>query len=292
LKRSGAGVVVTMHQVVEPASIDAEFTRLHRVRVPAGLARLALGGVQDTIRRQADATIVHEQAFAEVVEGSHVVPLGIDRPAGAHPTTHHVAARRLKLDDARLTVLCFGFLSPYKGLEQALEAARLAGPEVDLVLAGGPHPRLQRNGRDGYAETLASGYKETARFTGYVPEHEVAPWFAAADVVLIPYPRPFSSSGPLAQALGHQRPVLLSEAMARCAGAPDDLATSIEPEALAARLVRLARQPDERDRLARASAQLAEGRTWPAVAQSHLAIYGEVTGAQHPQRAARRAVRR
>jgi glycosyltransferase involved in cell wall biosynthesis len=204
---------------------------------------------------------------------------------------HNTTARRLKLDDTRLTVLCFGFLSPYKGLEQALEAARLAGPEVDLVLAGGPHPRLERNGRDGYAETLAGQYKRIARFTGYVPEHDVASWFAAADVVLVPYPRPFSSSGPLAQALGHQRPVLLSEAMAHCVGAPDEVASSMEPEALAARLVRLARQPDERDRLARASAQLADGRTWPAVAQRHLAIYEEVTSAQHAQRASRRAVR-
>ena len=275
LGRAGTGPVVTLHQVVDPAAVDGSFTRLHRVRVPAPVARLALSAVQGTVRRGAAATIVHERSFARVVPGARVVPLGIDvTDAGPAEAADPVVRARLGLSGDRLVVLCFGFLAPYKGLETVLEAAALAGPEVHLVVAGGAHPRLA--GRDDYAGALADRYGTVATFTGFVPDPEVRSWFAAADVVLIPHPRPFSSSGPLAQALGFGRPLLLSEAMADCVGAPAELAFAPRPAALARRLTELARSPAARVALADGSAELARGRSWAAVARAHLDTYGEV----------------
>ena len=125
-------------------------------------------------------------------------------------------------------MLCFGFLVPYKGLEAALGAARLAGDDVELVIAGGEHPRLKATG-DGYADRLRATAPPNARFTGFVPDADVARWFAAADVALLPYPQPFASSGPLALALAHGTPVLLSQALARTTGAPEELAVADRP---------------------------------------------------------------
>jgi glycosyltransferase involved in cell wall biosynthesis len=263
--------VVTMHHVVEPRAVDAGFTATHRVRAPAPVARAGVAAVQRTIRALADTVIVHEPSFAATVPGAAVVPHGIEAPAD-----HGRAAARaaLGVDHDRLCVLCFGHLAPYKGLEAALGAARQAGDAVRLVIAGGEHPRLAG---DGYAERLRAMAPPGTRFTGYVPDADVGRWFRAADVALLPYPRPFASSGPLALALAHGTPVLLSPALARTAGAPPILATGPDPADVAARLRALAAAPAERDRLRAAGAALAAGRSWPEVARRHLEIYaGEV----------------
>jgi glycosyltransferase involved in cell wall biosynthesis len=275
LRRSGIPAVVTMHHVVEPATIDRAFTRLHRVRAPARVARAGLGRVQGAIRRNARAVVVHEPGLAHSVPEATVIPHGIDVS-----TTGTAAAReRLGLgDERRLLVLCFGFLAPYKGLEAALEGARLAGDEVRLVVAGGTHPRLAAAG-DPYAEGLERRWGATADFTGYVPGDAVADWFAAADMALVPYPRPFASSGPLALALGAGTPALLSVPLAACIGASTADAVPADAESIAARLRLLARDAAARERLAAATRDLARERTWPQVAGRHLELYEEVRDA-------------
>ena len=263
--------VVTMHHVVDPATVDSSFTELHRVRAPAALARAGLSGVQRAIRRLAAAVVVHEPAFAEVVEDAHVVPHGIEtatRPDAAR------ARERLGLDE-RLTVLCFGFLAPYKGLETALAASRLAGDGIHLVVAGAEHPRLAAAG-DLYAAKLAERYGRDVTFTGHVADADVSDWFAAVDLALFLYPRPFSSSGPLALALAHQTPVLLSPALARCIGAPGSVVTELDPERLSDRLRALADDRAGLEPLRAASARLGERRGWPAVADQHLSLYREM----------------
>jgi glycosyltransferase involved in cell wall biosynthesis len=162
--------------------------------------------------------------------------------------------------------LCFGFLAPYKGLELAIAAAREA--DAQLVLAGGPHPRAG----DAYADRLRALAAPGTRFTGFVPDADVASWFAAADVALLLYPRPFASSGPLALALAHGTPVLLSPALARTTSAPGELAVDLDAHALASRL-RALEDPGERAALSERVRELAAGRTWPEVARAHLEVY-------------------
>jgi glycosyltransferase involved in cell wall biosynthesis len=271
LRGSGRGPVVTMHHVVDPAHVDSGFTRLHRVKAPVAVARAGLAGVQRTIRRFARAVVVHEPAFAEVVEDAHVVPHGIETPDALDAAG---ARARLGLDD-RLTVLCFGFLAPYKGLEPALAAGRLAGDDVHMVVAGAPHPRLAAAG-DAYADELVAAHGDHATFTGHVPDADVGDWFAAADVALFLYPQPFSSSGPLALALAHETPALLSPAMATCIGAPDAMVVDLDPDSVAGRLRSLAFDRSLLEPLRATSAGLGERRTWPAVAAQHLDLYREV----------------
>lgn len=270
-------VVATMHQVVDPRGVDGDFTRLHRVRVPAPVARTALGGLQRTVSGLAHRVIVHEPAFAGVVGGAAVIPHGIEErttPGRAD------ARRRLGLSEDRLNVLCFGFLAPYKGFHTALEAASLAGDRVEMVVAGGDHPRL--SGRDAYADGLRRRWDGTARFTGYVPDADVDAWFGAADVALYPYPRPFSSSGALALALAHRTPVLLSPPLAATTGAAPALVAPEDPTALADRLVGLADRPERRAPLRSAVERMAEGRGWGDAAARHLDVYEEVTRAHGP----------
>jgi glycosyltransferase involved in cell wall biosynthesis len=264
LRRRNA--VVTMHHVVDPKAIDADFTATHRVRAPAPVARAGVAAVQRTIAALADTVVVHEPSFARVVPSAEVVPHGVE----VAERGDRVAARAA-LGVKGFCVLCFGFLAPYKGLEAALGAARLAGDDVELVIAGGEHPRLAG---DGYADALRASAPANARFTGYVADTDVARWFAAADVALLPYPQPFASSGPLALALAHGTPVLLSDALAGTVGAPDELAVATDPAAIAARLDALAADRTDRERVRTAAATLAAGRSWPEVARRHLDLYG------------------
>lgn len=270
MRRRGRATVVTLHQAVEPGEVDRSYTALHRVPVPPAVARVGIGSVQWAMSKAATATVVHEEQFRQVIPSAAVVPHGIERVArGDRPA----ARARLGLDEHRLVALCFGFVSPYKGLETALDATRLAGPGVQCVVAGGEHPRLASVGDD-YAARLRAAYPE-ARFTGWVPGERVTDWFRAADVALFPYPRPFSASGALSLALANGTPILLSPPMARCIGAPTSVVAHGEQH-LADRLRRLASDPEHRASLRRVSDGLASGRHWDQVADRHRALYGEV----------------
>jgi glycosyltransferase involved in cell wall biosynthesis len=266
LRRRGLGPVVTLHQVVDPDHVDRAYTRLHGVAAPAVAARAGVRALQTGIGRLA-TTIVHEPAFTALVPGAVTVPHGIEETPSLGVDAA-ASRRRLDLGD-RLTVLCFGFVAPYKGIDVALQAADRLDGAIDLVVAGGEHPRLT----SGYAAQLEAEWGHRARFTGWVPDADVHDWFAAADVAFFGYRRPFAASGALALALAHRRPVLLSTELARCVGAPAELAVALDPDAVAARLHTLAVDLDARLELAAWSAALAEGRGWTAVGARHLDVY-------------------
>jgi glycosyltransferase involved in cell wall biosynthesis len=284
LRRAGRGPVVTMHQVVDPSTVDASFTDMHRVGVPPLLARTGLATIQWSVARLARRVVVHEQMFRQLIPNSVVLPLGGDAVASVDPAQ---AARSCELRAAAgagpdtLLVLAFGFVAPYKGLDRALEAVQRSGSGVRLVVAGAEHPRLQ--GR-GYLDGLRSAYPEVAHFTGYVPEEDVTPWFQAADAALLAYPRPFSSSGVLAHAVAHRVAALVSPGMAEVIGFPPSLALPVEPAAMGRRLAELAADRPRLADLADHTAALQVGRSWPEVARRHLDLYEEVTGAQRSSR--------
>ena len=284
--RARRGTVVTMHHVVDPRDVDADFVRLHRVSAPVPVAKAGLAAVRGSIAKLADTVVVHEPGFAGVVHGARVVPHGVE--PGGDADAARVAGWRARhgLDDGRLVVLCFGFLAPYKGLETVLEAGRLARDSVHVVIAGGEHPRME--GPGGYAEELRAAHGEHATFTGRVDDADVAACFATADLAAYPYPRPVSSSGSLALALAHRTPILVSPQLAGSAGLPGALVAPTDPAALAARLRDLAHDAVARRALGDLAQELLDGRAWPAVARTHLDLYEEVA---HAERGPRRSLR-
>lgn len=290
LRAAGVGPVVTMHHAIDPAGIDAEFARMHQVRAPRHAVRAGLASVQATIGRLARRVIVHEPAFAPLVRDATVVPHGVEgvaaaagAPAGApgtaSPTSSPAADGEAESeDDLRLTLLCFGFLAPYKGLELALEAASLAREDVRLLVVGGEHPRFAEAGEP-FGAALRERWPGVAEFAGYVPDTELPRWFARADLALFLYRRPFATSGALALAVAHGLPALLSPTLAELMGGAPELVAPTEAPALAARLQALAADRAGLEPLRRRSADLVADRTWESVAGRHAEIYGEVSRA-------------
>jgi glycosyltransferase involved in cell wall biosynthesis len=284
LRRGGQGPVVTLHQVLDPATIDRHTVAMHRVNAPAPVARAGVAGLHQVVGRLAAATVVHEGPFAELVPDAVVIPHGMER----RERPDRFAARQLLgIDHDRLTIVCFGFLAPYKGLELVLEAGELTADVAQVVVAGGEHPRLA--GRDRYADELRDRHAHHARFTGWVPEAHVGPWFAAADLAAYPYPRPFAASGSVSLALAHRTPVLLSPGLARFMGAPSDVVMPTRPEALADKIRGVAAERQQLDSLACWSNALASGRAWPEVADRHVSLYQEVSHGPDPSRRRLRA---
>ena len=158
----------------------------------------------------ADGFLVHARAEAERLR-----PLAKGRPVRVHPhPTYEVFSRtppdrdtaRAAVGARGKTILFFGYIRPYKGLADLLEALRLARPDAwDTLLVVGEF----YESRDRYAAALDDPALrgKVLVVDRYVANEEVATYFAAADVVALPY-RAATGSGIAQVAYGAGVPVI------------------------------------------------------------------------------------
>ncbi|MDO9356634.1 MAG: glycosyltransferase family 4 protein, partial [Solirubrobacteraceae bacterium] len=142
-----------------------------------------------------------------------VIPFGINNTSPKTALGAAEAKRRLGLDASHRTLLFFGNIAPYKGLEYLVEAISIAArtnPSYRLVIAGRPkgseqywsdvHSRIDKLG-------LQASILER---TDFVPDEEVEVYFKAADVLVLPYTHVFQS-GVLSLAYSFGLPVIASD---------------------------------------------------------------------------------
>jgi len=131
------------------------------------------------------------------------------------------AKKFLKIPAGHKVMLSFGFLSAYKGSDWLVNAfhvhAKTAlGSKTTLIMAGGPAHSVKNRShyQDYYLElNRAAEASPNIRITGFVPEKHISIYFAAADLVVLPYRGLMGSSGGLTHALAYKRPFLFSTAM-------------------------------------------------------------------------------
>ena len=174
--------------------------------------------------------------------------------------------------------LFFGYIREYKGLDVLLDAwsaVAAARPGARLVVAGDP-VQLQPSRRKelvNRAESLGAVY----RFD-YIPFSEVARYFRAADVLVMPY-RHISQSGVLFLGLSLGVPVVAS----RVGGLPEVLrdGESVlfvppnEPATLAGALVQALGDEQLRERLAEGGRSVARDHSWPSIATRTESAFAE-----------------
>lgn len=156
--------------------------------------------------------IVHADELAAALR--ELAPAGAVVESSPHPIYDQYGApppraqarARLGIGTARV-LLFFGLIRAYKGvmtLIRAFAALARSDPDVTLVIAGEcyepeePYRALIRE----------CGLEERVRFENrFIPNEEVAVYFAAADVVTLPY-HAASASGVIAIAYAMDRPVV------------------------------------------------------------------------------------
>lgn len=139
-----------------------------------------------------------------------VIPHGLV-PLPARPEMAE-ARRQLKLPADAGIVLFFGSIRADKGISVLVPACEdlfRRRPDALLVIAGNT-PR--RGDFDPHAARIAQAgiSSRTRTFIRFIEENEVDTFFAAADVVVLPYRRFESQSGVLLRAYSHEKPVVAS----------------------------------------------------------------------------------
>ena len=114
-----------------------------------------------------------------------------------------------------LVLMVFGFVSKYKGIDWLTKTVEQNHFEkkVKLLIAGGPAPSHQdkKHYQDFYQQLqkqAASNSKIT--LTGFIDKKDLSGYFAAADLVILPYRGILGSSASLSSTLTYGKPFLLS----------------------------------------------------------------------------------
>ena len=100
------------------------------------------------------------------------------------PLTRGEAAEGLGIDPDRKTLLFFGLIRDYKGLDILLDAFKELPEDYQLVVAGEPYGSF-----DKYRRIIDKmrGKERVKLFLNYVRDVEVKQYFSAADLVVLPY---------------------------------------------------------------------------------------------------------
>ncbi len=112
-----------------------------------------------------------------------VLPHPIYTHFGA-PLPREEAERRLGLPSGRRTLLFFGLIREYKGLDILLQAFDLLDGRYQLVIAGEPYGSF-----DKYQHLIDSGRApaDVHVFPDYIRDAEVKNYFSVADLTVLPY---------------------------------------------------------------------------------------------------------
>ena len=94
------------------------------------------------------------------------------------------ALAALGLDEGKKTLLFFGLIRKYKGLDLLLDSFELLPSDYQLVIAGEPYGSFKP-----YSDRIASmaGKDRIRVFPEYIRDSEVKDFFGAADLVVLPY---------------------------------------------------------------------------------------------------------
>jgi glycosyltransferase involved in cell wall biosynthesis len=144
--------------------------------------------------RFTDGLVVHSENEAEVARSLDADNVEVEALPPHPPTPHRVDRRG---DPATKTLLFFGLIRPYKGIDDLLEALVLVD-DVRLMVCG----ELWGDRRLLVEAIEERGLGDRVELhTAYVPDDEVPDVFAACDALVLPYR---SGTGSQNVLLGHQ----------------------------------------------------------------------------------------
>jgi len=229
LKLMNKRIILIAHQVVSDINEMVGHVGIGEGSLQAIVINTFIGIFYSLTLRLVHTTIVFEQFLKEKLQRFArlskivVIPHGVEQYENI-PTKEN-ARKRLRLGD-EFVILYFGFIAWYKGTDWIVKQFSEFSNQftvqgrknIKLIIAGGANPN--HKGKQHYEEyvskiyTTAKNSHERIQIAGFVNEEVIADYFAATDIVVLPYRTAMSSSGPLAIAYSFGKPVLLSDSLA------------------------------------------------------------------------------
>ena len=203
----GKRIVLTLHNV-NKGKRDGRDTKLNYLTL---LAQYRLADHMFVHTEKMKQDLVGE--FAERSERITVIPFGINNAVPNTRITCSEARQRLGLLDHQKTILFFGNIAPYKGLEYLTAAFRRMNggqPDYRLIIAGAP------KNCESYWNTLRGQIDEDVRSgrillkDKFIPDEDTELYMKAADVLVLPY-RHIYQSGVLFLGYSFGLPVLAAD---------------------------------------------------------------------------------
>lgn len=189
-KLLGKRIVLTVHNV-NAGKRDANDSSANRVslRIQYSLANYVF---VHTPRMKGELL----SEFGIAAEKVGVIPFGINNTVLNTSVSAEEAKRHLGIESTDKTLLFFGNIAPYKGLEYLLESfAELSKIDASyrLIIAGQP-----KGSQDYWSKLHSTIVRSPARERivekiHYVPDAETEWYFKAADVLILPYTHIFQS---------------------------------------------------------------------------------------------------
>ena len=172
------------------------------------------------------------------------------------------AAARLGIDPSLKTLLFFGLIRDYKGLDILLEAFRDLPEDYQLVVAGEPYGPFDKY--QAIIDTLP-GKDRVHVFPDYIRDSEVKVFFSAADVTVLPY-RSATQSGISSISYHFEVPMIVTD-VGGLKGTIGDRGTGIvapaaDPAAVRKEILRFFADPSLRDSCVRAIRDEKERLGW------------------------------
>ncbi|MCL4360015.1 glycosyltransferase [Patescibacteria group bacterium] len=168
-----------------------------------------------------DSVVVHNEILKQrltrlTAVQATVIPHGLG--AIQQSFSKDKARKILGIKRSEKIILSFGFLTWYKGADWLIhEWTKTKLPQNwRLIWAGGESPNIRN--RNHYQRFVSALYnavekRKDTSITGFLEDKDIPLYFAAADLVVLPYRTLMSSSGPLAMTIAFKKPFLLSKAL-------------------------------------------------------------------------------
>jgi glycosyltransferase involved in cell wall biosynthesis len=258
--------------------------------VPHGVHSAAVGDALAKIYAAADGVIVHSESNRREISGLFrldpekvfVVSHGSDEVFSCATSVSKADARRdLGIGPKKSVILFFGFIKRYKGLEHliaAFEEVKRRLPEAFLLVAGQIY-RADKESDEFYSRLLERlrEQPDVLCVSQYIPVERIGCYFAAADVVALPYVKTYTS-GVLLGAYAAGRPVIVTDTGGLAEVVEQGKSGYVVPPgdvpALAAAIERIFETPAKPERMGRHAKTLADTTySWREAARRTAHLY-------------------
>lgn len=173
--------------------------------------------LEKTLQKKLETLCPHAQIVT--------IPHGVD--INLKSRDKETARKQLRVNRDEYVITFFGYVNWFKGADLFVNfyenVNKMLGHKTRFIIAGGKSATL--GGRP-YYESYYNKVAKTAAadhftITGYVPQDEIATYFAASDIVVFPYRHYMTASGVLSLVFSYKKPFIVSKELEKMFNAQD-----------------------------------------------------------------------